>query len=70
MSLEQLLRTKIPAKTKDGVDIEISPEFRVAVQSLEGKGDFKGVHIIIHANGHNSDTLDFLVNGNELTLIR
>ena len=70
MSLEQLLSTKVTAKTKEGVDIEISPEFIVKVQSLEGKGDFKGVHMMIHPSGHNGDTLDFLVNGNELTLIR
>lgn len=68
--LEDLLRTKIQAKDKDGNEIEISPEFLVKVQSLEGNGEFKGVHIMIHPNGHSGDTLDFLVNGNELTLIR
>lgn len=68
--LEDLLRTKIQAKTKEGKEIEISPEFLVKVQSLEGNGEFKGVHIMIHPNGHNGETLDFLVNGNKLTLIR
>lgn len=68
--LEDLLRTKVTPKDKNNPALEISPEFLVKVQSLEGHGDFKGVHILIHANGHNSDTLDFLVNGNELTLIR
>lgn len=62
MKLEQLLRTMVPAQNFDGDDIEISPEFRVAVQSITPDG----VHIIIHANGHNSDTLDFIVSGNEL----
>lgn len=68
--LEDLLRTKIFAKDKDQNEIEISPEFLVKVQSLEGNGEFKGVHMMIHPNGHNGDTLDFLVNGNNLTLIR
>lgn len=70
MTLEGLLRTKVDAKDKDDTPIKISPEFRVAVQSLEGNGQFKGVHILIHPFGYNGKTLDFLVNGNELTLIQ
>lgn len=69
MTLEDLLRTKVKGKDKDENEVEYSPEFRVAVQSLEGNGEFKGVHILIHPNGHNGETLDFLVNRNELTLI-
>ena len=53
------------AKDKDNNDIEISPEFRVAIQHITDEG----VHAIIHANGHNSDTLDLLVKGNEFTLV-
>lgn len=62
MNLQQLLSMKVPAKDKDDNDIEISPEFRVAVQSIMPNG----VHIIIHADGHNSDTLDFIVMENDL----
>jgi len=62
MNLQQLLSMKVPAKDKDDNDIEVSPEFRVAVQSITPEG----VHIIIHADGHNSETLDFIVNSNEL----
>jgi len=42
--------------------IQYAPEFRVSVQD-ECDG---GVHIIIHADGHNSETLDFMVTGNNL----
>lgn len=63
MSLEKLLRMEIKGTSPiTGEDISYPPEFRVAVQN---KTD-EGVHIIIHANGHNSDTLDFLVRENEL----
>ena len=64
-TLESLLRMLVPAKDKDGNDIEISPEFRVAVQHIKDDG----VHIIIHPNGYSGDTLDFLVSGNELKTI-
>jgi hypothetical protein len=46
-------------------EVDVTPEFRVAVQSITEDG----VHIIIHANGHNSDTLDFIVSGDELQLL-
>jgi len=63
MSLEKLLRMEIKGtSTIHGGTISYSPEFRVTVQSKAEKG----VHIIIHADGHNSDTLDFLVKDNEL----
>lgn len=62
MTLEDLLDMKVYAKNKDNEDIEITPEFRVAVQSFQGDG----THIIIHANGHDSDTLDFIVSGDTL----
>lgn len=62
MNLQQLLSMKVVAKDKDDNEIEISPEFRVAVQSIMSNG----VHIIIHADGHNSDTLDLVVMGNDI----
>lgn len=63
MTLEQLLKMKI-----DGISpiskesISYPPDFRVAVQ---GERD-GGVHVIVHALGHSSETLDFIVVGNEL----
>lgn len=61
-TLEDLLRMKVPGEDKDENPIEITPDFRVAVQSA---GE-KAVHIIIHPNGHTGDTLDFYVSGNVL----
>lgn len=61
--LETLLRMQVEdVSLVSGETISYSPEFRVAVQQI-GEG---GVHIIIHADGHSSDTLDFIVSGNEL----
>lgn len=61
--LETLLRMQIEdVSPVSGEPISYSPDFRVAVQRI-GEG---GVHIIIHANGHNSETLDYIVSGNEL----
>lgn len=57
MTLEDLLKTKVKIDDK-----EITPEFRVAVQSETDKG----IHFIIHPIGHNGTTLDFIVKGNEL----
>lgn len=63
MTLEDLLRMEIKGKNSiSGDDISYPPEFRVSIQ----KKTTDGVHFIIHANGHNSETLDFLVRGNEL----
>ena len=63
MTLEDLLKMKINGVspvTKE--PIQYSPDFRMAVQrEMEG-----GVHVIVHADGHNSETLDFIVTGNEL----
>lgn len=60
--LEDLLNMKVESEDKDGKKVEVSPEFRVAVQNIGPNG----THIIIHPNGHNGDTLDFLVNANNL----
>ena len=66
MTLEDLLRMEVNETSPvSGRPVSFSPEFRVAVQNKLADG----VHIIIHANGHNSDTLDFMVNGNTLTKI-
>ena len=63
MTLEDLLSTTVPCKDKDGNDIEISPDFRVAIQGRPYDG---GIHFIIHPFGHSGETLDFVVTGNTL----
>lgn len=66
MTLEKLLRMEIEGKNSiTGENVKFTPEFRVAVQ----KKTNEGVHFIIHANGHNSETLDFFVSENELFLL-
>lgn len=64
MKLEDLLRMTVPVGpgcvAPEGTPM--SPEFRVAVQHVLDDG----VHIIIHANGHNSETLDRIVIGDQL----
>ena len=63
MTLENLLRMEVEGKNSvTGEEVKFTPEFRVAVQ----KKTNEGVHFIIHANGHNSETLDFLVKSDEL----
>lgn len=63
MTLQQLLETTVSSEDKDGNKVEVSPEFRVAVQQVKDGG----LHFIIHPYGHNGETLDFVVHGNELT---
>lgn len=65
MNLEELLRTQVECEDGRGNTVQISPEFRVSVQ---GERD-GGLHFIIHAHGYDSETLDFVVKGNELTQI-
>jgi len=60
-TLEDLLRMTVPAKNKDGEAIQITPEFRVAVQRIG-----RGVHFIIHPMGHSGETLDFIATGDYL----
>lgn len=64
MNLEELLRTKVES---DGINgkVQISPSFRVAVQSESDAG----VHIIIHPDGYNGETLDYMVKGDDLSQI-
>ena len=59
MTLEDLLRMKVHGK--DPSD-DYTPDFRVAIQSINEAG----IHIIIHPDGYNGDTLDFLVKQNRL----
>jgi hypothetical protein len=67
MKLEQLLRTKVKHTMQtSGEVVEISPDFRVAVQSVEKAG----VRIIIHANGYDSETLDLFVSGNNISQLK
>jgi hypothetical protein len=62
-TLQDLLNMEIKGKSPvTGNDIKFSPEFRVAVQSKTKEG----VHIIIHAVGHNSETLDLIVSGDNV----
>ena len=61
-TLEQLLRTKIKARDINMRPIEVSPEFRVAVQRISQSG----VHFIIHPVGVSGPTLDLVVNNNEI----
>lgn len=58
MTLEDLLR-----KPVEESGIGFIPDFRVAVQTTEFHN---GVHITIHPNGYNGETLDFIVRGNSL----
>lgn len=62
MTLQQLLETLVTTQDKDGNTVEVSPDFRVAVQQVKNGG----LHFIIHPDGHNGETLDFVVRGNEL----
>lgn len=63
-SLEGLLRTTFPVGPGCVAPerTPASPDFIVSVQEIRDDG----VHIIIHAYGHNSETLDFFVQGNRL----
>ena len=66
MTLEKLLRMKVAARSSvTGEDVMVTPGFIVSVQ---GERD-GGIHFIIHTDGYNGDTLDFVVRGNELTQV-
>jgi hypothetical protein len=67
MKLEELLRTKVKSEGINGV-VEISPDFRVAVQAINDIEE-SGVRIIIHPYSHNGETLDFIAKGNTLEQI-
>ena len=48
-----------------GKKVMITPEFRVAFQGNKQGGK----HFIIHASGHNSDTLDIVVKPDRIELL-
>lgn len=66
MTLEELLRMKNDrGRDLKGNPVQTSPEFRVSVQNEDAEFyGMKGIHVIIHAVGHDSDTLDLFINGN------
>lgn len=66
-TLEELLsmRVNVPWMGMMPRGTKMTPQFRVSVQETPGEG----VHFIIHADGYDSDTLDFRVRGNELEVI-
>ncbi len=61
-TLEQLLKTKVRLRNQS----EVTPDFRISVQS-EKEG---GMHILVHAFGHAGDALDFVVKENSLIPFR
>lgn len=68
MTFEELLRTKIkvesPILKEQGkpCEVDLTPDFRVAVQTIQDEG----IHFIIHPLSHSGDTLDFIVKHNRL----
>lgn len=66
ITLQELLQTKIvtsDARAETNEPIGFIPDFRVAVQkNIDG-----GTHFIIHPFGHSGETLDFVVEGNNIT---
>lgn len=66
VTLERLLRMTVPIPEGTvGAPGQMPPDFRVAVQRV----DEGGVHFVIHPNGHDGETLDFVASGNTLTQI-
>lgn len=61
-TLEDLLRMEVDVQSCNGEMLKMSPEFRVAVQR---KKDDR-IHFMIHPANYDGDTLDFVVQGNEL----
>lgn len=61
-TLQELLQMTVSGRDKDGNLIDFPPEFRVAVQEKTKQG----VRIIVHAYDHNSETLDFWVQEDQL----
>lgn len=58
----------VESEDKDGNKIQITPQFRLSVQNLHWtNGGDDAVHFIIHANGYNSETLDYVVYGDNVT---
>ena len=63
MTLEKLLRMTVRVKSRvDKIKVNMTPEFRVSVQRINDIG----VHFTIHADGYDSETLDFICNGDKI----
>ncbi|WP_421921625.1 hypothetical protein [Marinobacter salarius] len=63
MTLEEQLKTKKIVRSPV-TEQEVSVPLSFIVDVQEERED--GVHFIIHPLGHSGDTLDFVVNGNDL----
>jgi hypothetical protein len=65
--LNRLLRMTVPVPSGcvAAAGQPMSPEFRASVQLITDDG----VHFIIHARGHSSDTLDLVLTSRGLTLL-
>jgi hypothetical protein len=67
MELEELLRMTVKGKNAVTQEtVNYPPEFVIKVQDVRDAG----VRVIVHADGHNSETLDYLVTGNTLKPLR
>lgn len=66
MTLEDLISMRVKSKDIHGNDVLVSPEFRVAVQRF----DDDGAHVIIHADGYDSETLDLCIQDDDVTVKR
>lgn len=64
MSLEELLRMRVKSPTP-GAGVEITPDFRMAVQEVTEAG----VRVIVHPFGYAGGTLDFIVSGDTITRV-
>mgnify|MGYP001584900524 FL=1 len=65
-TLENLLRMTVPVGP-GCIALEgspMSPEFRLSIQEITDDW----VRFIVHANGHDSDTMDLIVRGNSIML--
>lgn len=60
MTLQDLLKMKVKVGDSDNC----SPDFRIAVQRIDGPGG--STHVIIHAASHDSETIDLWVRGDKV----
>jgi hypothetical protein len=66
MNLQELLNTTYTSKNIHNEPVEVSPDFRIAVQE---KCNERGVRIIVHPIGMNGETLDLWVKDNNLSAL-
>lgn len=62
MTLEDLISMRVKSHDINDNDVLVSPDFRVSVQRF----DDDGVHVIIHADGYNSETLDLCIQDDDV----